>query len=414
MDSLPTNYETIFQWTDDQIIEFLAGTTLGEMASLDRKDDSLKKRYQTAVRPFLQNLGLLVLRNQGDVENSDETSKEEMEGFLEACMCISTRGFHLNPSIDSQGGWIDDYQGPFLLPVIDLLNHDPDRKCTTLRRDSMTGAFYMIADGDINPGQEIFHSYSDTLTAAQILQTFGFVPSRLDAYRSDPIPSVCLTPVVLYKRKHLLAACEDVKSSSFPKDVILIMDSSTNGSDENDVWPVNDIPNRSLTDSDAPDDWLISCDSRPLLSDELLTFIVIQFLPEEAMEEIIGSDGRISSWLDRSILEDVYLGSLVFRALFKALELRKADYVPFRGANESFIGLERDIALLDDLQNSKIHHDDLATLRKIWSLSVRIEEQLSLKALEEEMTGLMESLNVHTALPPPSKRPKVDVTPPSG
>ena len=66
------------------------------------------------------------------------------------------------------------YLGPFLLPVMDLLNHSdsPKHKVTTFQRDGQTKDFYMMAERDIEEGEEILHSYGDKLTAAQLLLTF--------------------------------------------------------------------------------------------------------------------------------------------------------------------------------------------------------------------------------------------------
>ena len=402
LNSLPTAYETLFQWTNEQIVDFLAGTALGEMVLEDRKEDSLSKRYEAAVRPFLTD----TLELSATSTHPKETSAIEMQRFLEVCMCISTRGFHLNDSSGSRDGGDGhvDYSGPFLLPVIDLLNHDPILKCTTLQRDSTTGTFYMIAENDIKAGQEILHSYGDSLTAAQLLHTFGFVPSRLESYRSDPFQDTCITPVVFHKHKHLLAACEAVKASIYPKAIRDFVDTSIAEGGDGEVWDVEGILNRPLSDIDAPDDWLISRDSGQALSDELITFVVLQFLPEEALEEIIGSDGRILAWLDRSILEDPYLGSLVTKALLHAMELKKSDYVPLTGPSVGLGTLQGDLSLLEELEKSEIK--DLTTLRKIWSLSVRIEEQFSLEALEDEIQCFMQSLNV-IDFPPHAKRPRI-------
>lgn len=401
-DSLPAEYETLFQWTNEQIAEFLAGTTLGEMVMADRNQDSLRTRYRQAVRPFLRSLDITIGSN--DADDADEILDTEMQRFIEACMCISTRGFHLtnNNGVETCS---PEYAGPFLLPVIDLLNHNPSQKCTTLQRDPLTGAFCMIAEKDIEIGEEIVHSYGDSLTAAQLLQTFGFVPPRIEARRSSVIPDTCLTPVVLRKSNHLLEACSAVKSSNFPKDIReSIVSSFTHHGDESEVWDVESIPNRPLSDYDAPDDWLISKDCDPILSDELITFMVLQFLPDEATTEIIGSDGRVSAWLDRSILEDVYLGSLVFKAIFQALKLKRAEYLSLNGADEKLDAHRRDISMLDELSNNELKN--LTTLRKIWGLSVRVEEQLSLKALEDEVNGLKERLQLDVPLLPSAKRPR--------
>jgi len=68
-------------------------------------------------------------------------------------MCISTRGFHYSTSSptttatnSSSSSYLNDnkehrYDGPFLLPIIDLLNHDPENTCTTLQYDDATGTF---------------------------------------------------------------------------------------------------------------------------------------------------------------------------------------------------------------------------------------------------------------------------------
>jgi hypothetical protein len=260
----------------------------------------------------------------------------------------------------------------------------------------------MIAENDIQVGQEILHSYGDSLTAAQLLHTFGFVPSRHE--RLDPFQDVCITPVVFHKHKHLLAACETVKSSIYPKATRDVVETLIADGGDAEVWDVEGILNRPLSDIDAPDDWLISRDGGQALSDELITFFVLQFLPEEALEEIIGSDGRILAWLDRSVLEDPYLGCLVTKALLQAMELKKSDYIPLMGANVGLGTLQGDMSLLEELENSEIK--DLTTLRKIWSLSVRIEEQFSLKALEDEIQCFMQNLNV-IDVSSPAKRPRI-------
>ena len=98
-------------------------------------------------------------------------STDEERRFRQACMCISTRGFHLSSNNEDTSSW----SGPFLLPLIDLLNHNPAQSCTTLQRDD-TNDFIMIAERELARGDEVFHSYGKDLSSAQVLQTFGFVP----------------------------------------------------------------------------------------------------------------------------------------------------------------------------------------------------------------------------------------------
>jgi hypothetical protein len=424
LDSLPTQeeYETLFHWTDDQVKDFLAGTTLGAMVEADRKEDTLRKRYQLAVRPFLTKLGLVPPQEQTEKKLEEAkgvdgtsieeipTTYEELDTFLQACMCISTRGFHLTAGPDD-----DSYQGPFLLPIVDLLNHDPERKCTTLQRDETTGMFCMQAERDIALGEEIFHSYGDTLTAAQVLQTFGFVPPRTCTTETGN-----LTPVVLNKTTHILAACEHVKTSSIPKEIQDHMTSQSLINEDDEVWDVASMPNRPLREEDARDDWLISLDSSPteILSDELITLVVLQFLPQDAYDEMIDADGRISAWLDRSILEDVYLGKLVCHTILEVIRRRQAEYLHLDGVKvdptikNASTGrpLERDERLLVEL--ARVALPDISTLRAIYGLRVRIEELLSLEALAKEVIQLFDyqenGKTTEVMVPPASKRPKLE------
>ena len=147
LDSLPKTFETLFQWSDTEIKTFLKGTTLGTMVMADRTSGSMTAQYQTAVRPVLAELGLLSSLEQED----------EMTAFQNACMCISTRGFHYSSKDDQESSSIMSYPGHFLLPIIDLLNHNPAKKCTTLQYSD--GFFCMIAERPIAQGEEIFHSY---------------------------------------------------------------------------------------------------------------------------------------------------------------------------------------------------------------------------------------------------------------
>lgn len=433
LDSLPAldEYETLFQWEQEEVETNLAGTTLGSMVQADRKEDSMRKRYQRAVRPLLRELGLVVkASSDGIVE--DTVTKEEFDTFLQACMCISTRGFHLTSAEDCASGGtgtgtgtstgtdhdssLYEYRGPFLLPVIDLLNHEPARKCTTLQRDATTGMFYMKAERDVAMGEEVFHSYGDSLTAAQMLQTFGFVPPQ----PVSPMKRANYTPVVLNKITHILAACEHIKASSVPKQIEDWMTSQSMVNDESEVWDVATIPNRALGEDDAPDDWLVSMDNTldQTLSDELITFVVLQFLPKEAYDEMIDEHGNVSASLDRSILEDIYLGKLGCHAILEAIRRRKTEYVPLGAVKMETASspLKRDIALLEEL--SSIASPDVSTTRAMCGLRVRIEELSSLEALELELLSLCENLENGESIPvapinvpPPSKRPKFEAKP---
>lgn len=147
--SLPSQYETIMSWSDDEVSSFLSGTGLGRMVQSDREQGMIQSRYKIGVRPYLKFIGIVT---------NDARSEDEFERFKLASMCLSTRGFHLRREEDGTDGSSTSsstYSGPFLLPYIDLLNHSRQQKCTTLQRDPSDGSFYMIAERDVTENEEV-------------------------------------------------------------------------------------------------------------------------------------------------------------------------------------------------------------------------------------------------------------------
>ncbi|KAL3911746.1 MAG: hypothetical protein SGILL_007161 [Bacillariaceae sp.] len=369
--SLPAaeEYETLFQWSLQDIQKYLSGTTLGKVLLLDRNEKSLEKRYQLGVVPFLQRIGVLEKkkrqrRHKGKdtaIDTEEIAKTNEFASFLEASMCISTRGFHLMETCDGDGDEDEKktdtvsqpaYNGPFLIPVIDLLNHDPSKACTTLQRDAASETFYMVAERALAAGEAVVHSYGDSLTSAQLLQTFGFVPNshtqNLVVASSAENRTTCTTPASLHRIDHIIRSSLIVKSSTFPKDLrdslygprkkrtkrseVDTEHAKIDTSDENDdeVWPVENIPDRRMANS-IPDEFLISVDIRDpeghLLMDDLITLCVVQFLPEEAFIDIFSGENT-SARLDRSILEeDPYLGMLVCQSILTAVSIKADEYV---------------------------------------------------------------------------------------
>jgi hypothetical protein len=411
MDSLPTTeYETLFQWSYQEVETYLAGTTLGTMILTDRKEEAMKKRYRLAIRSHLQTLALVA---------HNEMEDEEFDIFLRACMCISTRGFHLtkeddckNPpvtSTDDSKSKNNNYDGPFLLPVIDLLNHDPPNSCTTLQRDATTGMFYMMAERSLAANEAVVHSYGDELTSAQLLQTFGFVSSRSDNKH--------LTPASLSKTKHLLPACQTTKASDYPRQLQESMKAQQLEDDVKDeVWNVREIPNRSMPD-DVSEDLLVSVDE--LLSDEFITFLCVQFLPMDSYEELCTND-RITALLDRSILEDYYLGKLVCHTLHNAIDNKLKEYttILLEGMDPSTTqesngssALERDQQTLLQLMAKQPQPSGASHRRAIYGLTIRIEEMSCLQALQKEILKITECLDRGHSIEtpsPPTKRAKVE------
>eukprot|EP00533_Pseudo-nitzschia_delicatissima_P008013 CAMPEP_0116082618 /NCGR_PEP_ID=MMETSP0327-20121206/2825_1 /TAXON_ID=44447 /ORGANISM="Pseudo-nitzschia delicatissima, Strain B596" /LENGTH=631 /DNA_ID=CAMNT_0003573429 /DNA_START=94 /DNA_END=1990 /DNA_ORIENTATION=- len=482
LNSLPKlkDYETLHNWSTktDEVQSFLRGTTLGTLVALDRSTKGIQTRYRNSVEPYLIKTGAITKGGNNaaslnaDAENSTvdkekaiETS-EDYQAFLETSMCISTRGFHLLPSASESceqtetrgeatipSTKTNSYDGPFMLPIIDLLNHDPQNSCTTLRRHQSTringdSYFAMVAERDIAQGEEIFHSYGSDLTSAQLLQTFGFVPRKhsidaLAAVVGDSLKvSQSFTPVGFSTKDHLIAASRSLKASSFPDTVMDRIRVQSGDSTEADVsyvevdeddcfWEVCDIPDRPRIASS--DEFLVSASQMGdlgrtyLLTEDIVTLMAAQFLPEDAFEEIFpsGDDNSNTVQLDRSILiEDYYLGVLVCKSLLVACFLKARAYVcngddeeikPKSSKEElaefvakaisvathsGFVGryisslLQTEITRIRELLGTKNAENTTSKLREIYGRTIRTEEMTNLLSFCKEIEGLMAMISL--------------------
>ena len=342
LDSLPTGYDTLWDWNDEELA-LLKGTTLE-----DWKEQALvaRERYLQQVRPYLEHLNLV------PIEPPDEQRLDkEYDLFLKACQCLSTRAFHCEST--------DEYQGPFLLPVIDLLNHSTSRKCTTLQRTA-DGAFVMVAERSIAVDEEVVHSYGDALTSTQLLKTFGFVPkSRTRALVLQSADPATLSPVLL-RKSDILQACWQVIDSELPQ---RLKESMQEQDLEDEVWDL--AVDRSRDSMLISEDLLV--DATNPLSDELVTLACLPFLPKCAYSE------ARSSLLDASLLEDYYLGKLVCSALLKVLECKLNDY-------------GETVETVDSLLSSE-------ETRRVAAHTIRLEERASLDALRVAILHVLEQLD---------------------
>ena len=404
--SLPNSYDTLWQWTADEVQTYLAGTTASPAAAGDDgvgwsvNRNAVMERYRQQIRPYLRehcNIRLLLHPTTAQQKNDDEDEDlQEYKLFAQACQVLSTRAFHLSgmhpqestrkptSTSDSEDS---SYTGPFLLPVIDLLNHSKEKKCTTLQRTNTTGDFLMVAERTIYAGEEVLHSYGDELTASQFLQTFGFVPQsatvraaaascnrRTMALQS---PTTFLTPAIL-SRTMVLEACWHVIESNQPEQLARSMREQGL---EDEVWAVR--LDRSRDASFLPRNYLVSRSSNSglLLSDELVTLACLPFLPRCAYNE------AANSLLDQDILQDYFLGNLVCAALLQAIHTKLATYTPIRYNGE----VKNDDAVF--LQQLLQEEETTVPRRLIYGLTVRLEEQQTLHALRREVVCIVARLN---------------------
>ena len=387
IDSLPDEFETLWQWNDDEV-NFLEGTTLGETLQNDREEGALELRYQESVKPYLKHLKI--------PEASEKIGKHPMDLFKRVSMSISTRGFHMQPPPDENQEDSDQdkkptakYLGPFLLPVIDLLNHTVTNKATTLQRDEATKAFFMVAERDMASGEEICHSYGEKLTAAQILQTFGFIPeSKIQGAVSEDLWGAVRnkTPAVLSKEQ-LIEACRNVVRSNYPKELKEKMQQEDIGGE---TWELKIYSEKERDLTCLPDQYLITAStSCSCLSDEIVTLCCIHLLPDYVYNEIFGEEPKL---LDQGVLEDYFLGKLVAMAILTAIKKRLEAYTPLKGVpgveDEDMID---DKAILKSLLEMKKH--STSTVRAMYGLTIRLEEKKGLEELRNEVVAVISCLD---------------------
>lgn len=431
--SLPPKYDSLLNWSSWELRTFLAGTALGIFAlsgveakddmqqyDADKEDDALEnvmlKRYESTVKPYLLYLsqhGFFVLADKLDnndtdtddscspklkrqrVDNNQDTSVKHLYKFFrQGCMCISTRAFHMT----SQSSDRSNYQGPYLLPYIDLLNHAPrssSKHVTTLQRDPKDGSFVMIAERDICTGEEICHSYdcggqvddivdaadrgedtkqiesveSSSLSSAQLLQTFGFVDLKsaterlscwigkgklrssllTDSQSSNPNN---ITPAMLSKQ-YICQICKAVSLSTYPTSVQEAMEDTGLVDEGWEYWELPLLNNwadkvdtsvqssgcssRQKALQTLPNEVVISV-AKPLC-DELITICALNFLPDEAIDELLidSSDNQqqTSILLTEEVLDDYFLGKLVLHSIIQVIDEKLKKYLVCLNGNES-------------------------------------------------------------------------------
>ena len=417
IESLPANYsESLLYWSSEDLSQYLKGTTLGDICQSDRTSKTTQTHWNLNVRPYLLHLGYLSSKEERN--NIDG----EYSKFLQACACISTRGFHKATNQNHSDN--EKYSGPYLLPYMDLLNHCSKKEASTsLRVDENNGDFYMQAERDIEKGDEICHCYQDddTTTSSQWLQTFGFIPmssiqqqQHEDTHTSYNSNKTCAT----VSQDMIIKSCEFIANSQLPiklKKIIhennqLCQESNEEYEDENEdededeVWELeylnslsskemSKITKRDLSTIIGQDVIIphhIDTNEKYPFPKELITSVVIPFLPQDIFMDWI----QESALLDESIFEDYYLGNLALSAIHHLLEIKISQYYDEK-LNSSYQNA------LQKIQNERLilRNNTCTSIKQgndnkkyVYGLTIRLEEQESLLSLKRHCLKLQQTL----------------------
>jgi hypothetical protein len=432
LQSLPKQYDTIWHWNDDELDTYLIGTTspaTGVAAAttenqnwkIDR--ENVRQRYCHQIRPYLQHCKI--------VDACQEIKQQEINEFETACQVLSTRGFHMTLDTNDNTSSIESSCGPYLIPVMDMLNHAPAvRKCTTLQRGPGQD-FIMVAERTILAGEELLHSYDgdQMLSSSQFLASFGFVPeeaiTRAAQYQPSKGPVTTHCAILLSKSQDIWNSCREVIQSNVPQDLARSM-KERGLVDE--TWTVTE--DRSRTANYVPENILISVDESVLkedskeimnvdvsdlsmLTDELVTAACVPFLPECAYHEI--TDRTL---INRSCLEDYFLGKLTGTALLKAVDKRLnsytdvAAYIVQKLTTSRYLSSSKetkdDTIILQELlceeksESNKSDNDVSSQVRRrrrhlMYGLTIRTEEKSVLHTLRKQIMDVLDNLDIDKA-----------------
>ena len=142
--------------------------------------------YQTDVLPWMHKLG-------DELFPPPARTQEAFETALSWALSRGFRGLvsyeigHNFPYLAADGPPPSAQGGPYMLPLVDLLNHssDPAQLSTVLQSVELSGeigrAFEMRAARDLRKDEEILHSYG-AHDAADLVRTYGFCDAKAPAY----------------------------------------------------------------------------------------------------------------------------------------------------------------------------------------------------------------------------------------
>ena len=390
LQSLPTTYETLWCWNESEL-EVLKGVqsptvpiSSSTTASWKINRQELETRFRQIIHPYFQSVGF------PDIE---------FDSFAEVCQLVSTRGFH-DILTQAEGDHGRSAPGPYLLPVIDLLNHGEGPAIATSLHRNKNGDFVMVAERSIDSGEEILHSYGPQLTSSQFLATFGFVPTShsVNSTAHNLLLADSVTPsavIALSKDKDIAGACYSIIADTQAIDDLA--ESILSRDPLAEVWEIPSATTR-VRQEIGDDDDVIFLDPTALreetsqLSDELVTAFCRPFLPDCARDELTSN-----TLLDSSMLQDPFLGKLVGKAMILLADRKLASY-------GKVCITESEQKALPDKDNPCNDIQLLSTLLQMpsltvqqerfkYALTVRLQEMRAFVILQRKGEQLVESLD---------------------
>lgn len=162
-DCLPWTDDHVLWWSDDDIDRLLKGSNIYEEVV------TMRTEVDIAIEN-IQNIFLHYHSSDDDSLQGQEVNDVVLQKIATSVRCafcmLLSRAFE-----------DDDFDCMKLIPVLDMTQHSAERVNILHATDPTTGNVIVRAKRDLKKGEEVFNCYSTTLTPAQYLIVFGFVPN---------------------------------------------------------------------------------------------------------------------------------------------------------------------------------------------------------------------------------------------
>jgi hypothetical protein len=170
LDCLPWKDDHVLWWSEEETERLLKGSNIyKEVVSTRLQVDIAIENIQNIFCNYCHNNDESLQEQEDSLQalNDDDKAMQKIATAVRSSFCmLLSRAFE-----------DEDFDCMKLVPVLDMIQHSSESVNVRHETDPSTGNLLVTAKRDLQMGEELFTCYSTTLTSAQYLTVFGFVPN---------------------------------------------------------------------------------------------------------------------------------------------------------------------------------------------------------------------------------------------
>jgi hypothetical protein len=170
LDCLPWKDDHVLWWSEEETERLLKGS------NIYKEVVSMRLQVEIAIEN-IQNIFWNYCCNNDESLQEQEDSLRALNDDDKAMQKIATAVRSSFCMLLSRAFEDEDFDCMKLIPVLDMIQHNSESVNVRHETDPSTGDVLVTAKRDLQMGEELFNCYSTTLTSAQYLTVFGFVPN---------------------------------------------------------------------------------------------------------------------------------------------------------------------------------------------------------------------------------------------